>query len=66
MESKPLTVRVDADTFERTMELLGELGLTATVAVNVFFKQMLYENGFPFPIRRERPNAETIAAFDQP
>ena len=36
-----------------------------STAVNVFLKQMVYEGTFPFAIRRETPNAVTLAALEE-
>jgi DNA-damage-inducible protein J len=53
MKSDALTVRVDSATLSQVSALLAELGLSTSAAVNMFFKQMLYENGLPFWPKRE-------------
>ncbi|GHU79874.1 hypothetical protein AGMMS49992_32380 [Clostridia bacterium] len=66
MKSDALTIRVEHDTLKRVMELFSELGLTASVAVNMFFKQMLYENGLPFMPTRQRLSEETTSRLNAP
>lgn len=43
--------------------LYGELGMNLTTAVNVFLRQSLRAGGFPFDVRLDKPNKETIAAM---
>ena len=46
-------VTIDAETKARAQELLADLGLDLSTAVNIFLRQMVYENAIPFDIRRE-------------
>ena len=57
-------ISIDAETKSKAQALLSELGLDMSTAVNIFFKQMIYEGGFPFAIAREVPNEETKRAID--
>ena len=34
-------------------------------AINVFLRQAVYEHRVPFDIRREAPNADTVAAMQE-
>ena len=45
-------VTIDAETKARAQELLADLGLDLSTAVNIFLRQLVYENAIPFPIRR--------------
>lgn len=44
-------------------KLYNELGVNLTTAINVFLRQSLCAGGFPFEVRLEQPNKETIAAM---
>lgn len=46
-------ISLDSETKNRAQALLAELGLDLSTAVNIFLKQMVYENAIPFAIRRE-------------
>ena len=62
----PLTnfsVRMDSDIKKQCETLYGELGINLTTAINVFLRQSLWVGGFPFDVRIEQPNKETIAAM---
>ena len=54
------SVRMDADIKKKCEALYGELGVTA---INVFLRQSLRSGGFPFDVRMDRPNQETVAAM---
>ena len=45
-------VSIDAETKARAQELLADLGLDLSTAVNIFLRQMVYENAIPFEIKR--------------
>ncbi len=46
-------VSIDAETKARAQELLADLGMDLSTAVNIFLKQMVYEKAIPFEIRRD-------------
>ena len=57
------SVRMDSSVKKQCEALYGELGINLTTAINVFLRQSLRVGGFPFDVRVERPNKETIAAM---
>ena len=57
------SVRMDSDIKKQCETLYGELGMNLTTAINVFLRQSLRVGGFPFEVRLEQPNKETIAAL---
>lgn len=63
MATTNVTIRMDTELKKQAEELFSELGLSMTAALTVFLKQAVYEQGIPFDIRREQPNAETLAAM---
>ena len=56
------TVRIDSDIKKQCEAVYGELGINLTTAINVFLRQSLRVGGFPFDVRMEQPNKETITA----
>lgn len=54
---------LDADIKSRAQELFADLGLDLSTAVNIFLRQSVRENGIPFTVGRDVPNADTVAAF---
>lgn len=57
------SVRMDSDIKKQCEALYGELGVNLTTAINVFLRQSLRVGGFPFDVRIEQPNKETISAM---
>ena len=57
------SVRMDSDIKKQAEAMYGELGINLTTAINVFLRQSLRVGGFPFDVRIEQPNKETIAAM---
>jgi len=48
---------------EKVEEIFDELGLNATTAINIFYKQVLLSRGLPFDVRI--PNAATRKAMKE-
>ena len=63
MASTNLSVRMDSEIKKQCEALYGELGMNLTTAINVFLRQSLRAGGFPFEVRLDQPNKETIAAM---
>ncbi|MCL2500036.1 MAG: type II toxin-antitoxin system RelB/DinJ family antitoxin [Defluviitaleaceae bacterium] len=61
--SAVMNLRIEPEIKADAEELFGSFGLTVTDAVNVFLRQSLMRNGFPFEIVRHKPNAVTQAAI---
>ena len=58
-------ISLDARLKKESQALFSDLGMDLTTAITVFLKQSLRVQGFPFSIRRESPNAETVAAMNE-
>ena len=58
------SISLDSDVKRQAQELFSDLGLDLSTAINIFLKQSIRDNGFPFAIRRETPNAVTQTAID--
>ena len=79
MAASVLSVRVDSSIKDSFAELCEELGMTSSVAVNMFMRQMLRERSLPFvpslgkssapqrafwiPLRLSPPSARQPARF---
>ena len=63
MASTNFSVRMDSDIKKQCEILYGELGTNLTTAINVFLRQSLRVGGFPFEVKLDQPNKETIAAM---
>ena len=57
------SVPMDSDIKKQCEALYGELGMNLPTAIHVFLRQSLRAGGFPFEVKLEQPNKETIAAL---
>ena len=57
------SVRMDSNIKKQSEAVFSELGINLTTAINVFLRQSLRVGGFPFDVRLEQPNKETMAAM---
>ena len=56
-------ISIDEDIKPKAQAMLAEFGLDLSTAVNMFLRQMLREEAIPFGVRKEVPNAVTLAAM---
>ena len=56
-------ISLDADLKKAAQSLFADLGLDLSTAISLFLGQAVREQGIPFEIKREVPNAETRAAL---
>lgn len=60
-----LSIRMDTALKHDAEELLSNLGLNMTSAINIYLRQMVREQKIPFEISMKTPNAKTIAAMKE-
>ncbi|MDR3423764.1 MAG: type II toxin-antitoxin system RelB/DinJ family antitoxin [Alphaproteobacteria bacterium] len=63
METEQISVRIDHATKAAAEGVFNLLGLSATDAVRMFYRQVALRRGLPFSAKI--PNAETLAAFKE-
>lgn len=59
------SISIDADVKAKAQDLFADFGLDLSTAINIFLRQSIRDNCIPFTIRREVPNADTIAAMKE-
>ncbi len=64
MKSVNVTIRVDEDIKKQADLLFNELGMSLSTAFNIFLRQSVREQGLPFAVSKQVPNAITLAAMD--
>lgn len=65
MESTNLNIRTDKEIKLAAEKIFEELGLNMTTAINIFLRRTIRENGIPFDLRLDSPNAVTAAAIEE-
>ena len=62
-----ISVRMDADLKINAESILSALGLTPSQAINVFYKQITFQHGLPFPVQipERELNTASIKAMEE-
>lgn len=63
MATTNLNIRTDPAVKDQAEQLLNELGLNMTTAVNLFLRAVVREHGIPFDLKLDTPNNTTVAAI---
>lgn len=56
-------ISIDADVKKQAVELFADLGMDLSTAINIYLKKAISEQGIPFDVTREVPNAVTAKAI---
>ena len=59
-----MTIRMNKDIKQQAQQIFADLGMDMTTAVNVFLRQAILHNGFPFEVTLDKPNHITMSAID--
>lgn len=59
------SISIEADVKEKAVSLLNELGLDLSTAIGMFLRQTIRENGIPFDVSLNTPNATTASALNE-
>ena len=62
-KTETIRARVEPELKSQAEQILRDLGLSATEAITLFYKQVILRHGVPFEI--SMPNAETAEALRQ-
>ena len=65
MPSANIIIQSDAEVMKEAGRMLSEPGLTMTSAASIFLRAVVRENGMPFSIKPDVPNAGTAAAIEE-
>lgn len=60
-----INIQVDSETKKQATEILNDLGLSMSTAINLFLKQVIKRDGIPFEIRNPKPNKEMLKALKE-
>ena len=56
-------ITIDAEVKKQAQELFADLGMDLSTAINIYLKKAVAEQGIPFEVSREVPNAVTAKAI---
>lgn len=65
MKNVTTSIRIDSNTKQAATELLNDLGLDLSSAVNIFLKQVVLQGGLPFQVKYPQYKPEVIEAMEE-
>ena len=65
MANTSINIRMDADLKRQFEAFCSDMGMTMTMAFNVFARKAVREYRIPFEISGDVPNAETVEAIKE-
>ena len=60
-----INVQVNAKDKEKATDILKDLGLNMSTAINMFIKQIIKNDGLPFEVKNPKPNKELLEALQE-
>ena len=60
-----VNVIVDAKDKEEATNILKDLGLNMSTAINMFLKQIIKRDGLPFEVTNPKPSKELLEALEE-
>ena len=60
-----ISLRVDDDVKRRAEQVLDDIGLSMSVAINIFLRKVAREHRIPFELSADELNAETVEAIQE-
>jgi DNA-damage-inducible protein J len=58
-----VNARIEPAVKKKAERIFADIGISASDAVGMFYRQVVYRRGLPFDVRL--PNATTVAALDE-
>ena len=65
MPNTSMNIRMDSDVKKQAERLFAEIGINMTTAINIFLRQSIRQQGIPFELKLDVPNAETVSALEE-
>lgn len=60
-----VNVRIDGEVKKAAEKVFNSVGLSASAAINLFYKQVIRTNSIPFELKADIPNEETLEALKE-
>lgn len=64
-KSANLYARIEPDVKEKAESILSTLGIPASSAINMFYKQIILQRGLPFEVKYHLPDLLTSAHYQK-
>lgn len=64
MTTTNINIRTDSELKAKAQTILNELGLDMSTAINVFLKQVVYQNAIPFKITKPKKSIAKLGGWE--
>lgn len=64
-KSANLYARIEPDVKEQAEEILAVLGIPASNAINMFYKQIILQRGLPFEVKMPSARSANVSALSE-
>ena len=65
MSKTSMSIRLVSEVKEQAQQVFNSLGMDMTTAINIFLRTTIRENGIPFALKLDIPNAITASAIEE-
>lgn len=65
MKTSNVYVRIEPDVKEKAEAILNDIGIPASVAINMYYKQIIISNGIPFKVINGMPKQINIGLMSK-
>lgn len=59
-KSNTINVRIEPELKSKAEKILSELGISVSTAINIYYRQIVEQNGIPMDIKLNRPNIPVL------
>ncbi len=60
-----INIQVDSETKKKATDILNDLGLSMSAAINIFLRQVIKKDGLPFEVVNPKPSMELMEALQE-
>ena len=64
-KSSSIYARIEPDVKEQAEDILSTLGISASSAINMFYKQIIFQRGLPFELKIPSDRPEDISVLSK-
>ena len=65
MNTSNVYARIEPDVKEKAEAILNDIGISVSVAINMYYKQIIISNGIPFKVINRMPKQVNLALMSK-
>lgn len=60
-----INIQIDSETKRKATDILNDLGLSMSTAINIFLRQVIKKDGLPFEVNNNNSNDDLLDAIEE-